>query len=673
VWTANNKNYRRSNESGAQRFYNLRGSLLFRPTDKLSALLTASGFLDRSDTQMAQLVGIATLNQVSGVNPLVANSPPAPHNARAADWGPCVNVSGGTPAGVTDPNPIPDTGAGDSNLANRLYDHCEPARNHNSNYNVALRVDFDLTDDIKLTSLSSYGDFKRHATYESDGTIYQDYESFQHGFLKTALEELRLSGSVLGKGNWVVGGNYEWASTWDSFLQTYGISSAVPTFVPKIFRNCAGGMPPGVGPLFLVPGNPNCFGVTGAGVANTSHPLGPTNPNNRQTINTYAFFANVEYPVLESLTLQGGVRYTNQHRDYRGCGSDGGDGTWSNIAADIQELLQYFNNNLVITPGVIAGPGKCASTGPAPTFAPVPSGFTDKLNEDNVSWRVGINWNITDNILAYFNVSQGYKSGSFPTVASAAFTQLKPATQEDLLAYEVGTKATLFDNTLQVNGAFFYYDYTDKQILGAIPDPIFGSLPALVNVPKSHVIGFDLSGVWEPISGLRLSPSVSYAKTQIDGTFRNFDAFFNSALNGQSKNFSGEPFPNAPKWQVNFDGEYDFPIGTWTAFVGANVNYQSATRAFFYDRCNEVGVACTDTFLNSNPQNYGDRFLNIIPRALLDVRAGVERGPWRVWFWGRNVTNKYYWYNNLHVNDVLLRWSGKPATYGLTVSYDYGK
>jgi outer membrane receptor protein involved in Fe transport len=420
----------------------------------------------------------------------------------------------------------------------------------------------------------------------------------------------------------------------------------------------------------------NCFGLdsgNGFAVVNTSHPLGPTNPNNRQTINTYAFFANLEYPVLESLTVQGGVRYTNQHRDYRGCGSDGGDGTWADISADIQRLLQYFNGNAVLTNGVDVGPGNCGSTGPPPLFIPEGSGFTDKLNEDNVSWRVGINWNATPDILAYANVSQGYKSGSFPTVASAAFTQLKPATQEDLLAYEVGVKATLFDSTLQANGAFFYYDYTDKQILGAIPDPIFGSLPALVNVPKSHVIGFDLSGAWEPIEGLRLSPSVSYAKSQIDGTFRNFDPFFNSTFNGDSKDFAGEPFPNAPKWQVNFDGQYELHLGDWTAFVGANVNYMSATRGFFYDRCNEPGVTCTDDFLASNPQNYGDRKLNVISRALLDVRAGVERGPWRAWFWGRNVTNKYYWNNVQHVNDVLLRLTGRPATYGLTVSYDYGK
>jgi outer membrane receptor protein involved in Fe transport len=690
-WTANNQNYRFDRESGDQRFYNFRGAIEFDPTDALSILFTASGFLDRGDSQMPQLFGIATLNQVSGVNQLVADYavPSAgiglpPHNPRAADWGPCVNTSGGFPTDVTDPNPIPDTSAGEINLANRLYDRCKPARRDNTFYSTTLRVDFDVTDTITLTSLSGWNKFDRDATLESDGTIYQDYESFQTGFLKAAFQELRLSGSIFDKGNWVVGANYEWTKTWDSFMQTYGISSAVPTLVPAVFTGCPGAdfaqipsAPAGIVAFHANAVPQNCFALdanNAFALVNTSHPLGPTNPNNAQKTNTYAFFANLEYPILDWLTVQGGVRYTNQHRDYRGCGSDGGDGTWADISQEIQRLLQYLNGNGSITSGIDAGPGKCASTGPAPLFEPVPSGFTDKLNEDNVSWRVGVNATPINDLLVYGNVSQGYKSGSFPTVASAAFTQLFPAKQENLIAYEVGGKYSIFDNQVQLNGAFFYYDYKDKQVLGAINDPIFGSLPALVNVPKSHVIGFEFSPIVQ-IGGLRVAPSVSYAKSKIDGTFRNFDAFFNSTFNASTKDFSGEPFPNVPKWQFNLDTQYEMPVGEWNAYIGANLSYQSSTHGFFYDRCNEgPSVSCTDDFLAQNPQNTnsnGERFLRINARALLDLRAGVERGSWNVFLWGRNVTNKWYWNQSQHVNDVLLRYTGMPATYGLTVSYKF--
>ena len=37
--------------------------------------------------------------------------------------------------------------------------------------------------------------------------------------------------------------------------------------------------------------------------------------------------------------------------------------------------------------------------------------------------------------------------------------------------------------------------------------------------------------------------------------------------------------------------------------------------------------------------------------------------------WVRNATDKHYWTSSLHVNDVLLRYTGMPRTYGLTVTY----
>src|SRR6202012_708117 len=112
------------------------------------------------------------------------------------------------------------------------------------------------------------------------------------------------------------------------------------------------------------------------------------------------------------------------------------------------------------------------------------------LNQHNISWTAGLNWKVTPTTLLYFTASQGYKGGSFPTVAMSSAAQANPVHQENLISYEGGFKGTWFDHQVTLNGAGFYYDYTDKQILGAETDPIFGPLATLVNVPKSHVIGF---------------------------------------------------------------------------------------------------------------------------------------------------------------------------------------
>jgi len=600
------RSYTHNATNGSQEFWNGRVALQWKPTEQFHALLTLNAWQDRGETQMGQLFGFAPLNPVNGVDPRILAYPLAPKNARSADWGACVNTSPFDPPFDKSPPPFFYDPPRPSNSTS-----CTGFQKDNTYYSGTLRLDYDIGGDMTLTSLTSHQHFDRYQPIEGDGIIYQDYESLQRGHLITTFQELRLAGRFGGKGNWIIGGNYSRDNTWDNFLQTYGGSSASPIF----------------GALRL----------------------GPTRPVDKQTTTGYAVFANVEYPLTEQLTVQGGVRYTDTRKKFYGCGNDGGDGTWSLISQQIQNFLEQVNG-FPFPKGVNPGPNGCGTTGPAPTFNPIP--FNDRLNEDNVSWRAGLQYRPVPDTLLYGNVSKGYKSGSFPTVATSAYSQLRPARQEALLAYEVGFKAGLLEHTLQANGAAFYYDYKDKQILGALNDPIFGALPALVNVPKSHVEGFELSGVWTPIQGLTITPAVTYSKSKIEGTYKNFDAF------AQLADFGGEPFPNAPKWQADLDAQYSWPIrDKLNAYVGANLNHQSFTRSFFYDR---------------EPTSIQPPSVLDIPAyTLLDLRAGVDAGAWRFQVWGRNVTNKYYWQSAVHVNDVLLHYAGQPRTYGVTLSYRF--
>jgi outer membrane receptor protein involved in Fe transport len=263
--------------------------------------------------------------------------------------------------------------------------------------------------------------------------------------------------------------------------------------------------------------------------------------------------------------------------------------------------------------------------------------------------------------------------------------QLTPAVQEELLAYEIGTKLAFNEGRVQLNAAVFFYDYTDKQILAAVPDLIFGSLPALVNVPDSEVYGGEISLEWYPIDGLRIAPSVSYARSEVKGDFESFDPFFTPNTgafpNDNPKDFSGQSFPNAPEWQANMDVQYEWTFGDGLiAFVGMNANFQDETTGFFVDECKDPSLPCTReksisacvTCDNVSPNFLGHTDLIINERLLIDVRAGIETDSWRVWAWGRNITDKYYWNQVAHVNDVLLRYTGMPRTYGVSVSYRFG-
>jgi iron complex outermembrane recepter protein len=678
---------------GGADLLNGRVSLLWKPTDQFKALLTVSGWQDKSFTQMGQLYGRVYMRGL--VAPAIAAYPLAPHNNQAAGWNQCVNTSpfdpiAGQAAGSQWLTPVGAASSNRASLPNGGLEsegpgsvvwgggqptNCVPPRNDNTYYSGNLRLDYDLGNDVVLTSLTEYQKFNRASGVDGSGMPIQDFQSYQRGNINSTFQELRIAGKWAGKGSWLVGANYEYDKTFDRFLQTYNAAGVSPTLLaynPLYYNELLGGSP--TSPVFSSHDKP--------GGSVLALALGPTNPEDLQKTTTYAVYANGEYPILENLSLQEGVRFTQENKYGAVCGNDGGDGTWSALAYTIQEaFLQQAGMSPSL--GRLAAPGACASVGyPQNNYNPPSVGLlTSNLNQNNVSWRSGLNFKLTPNNLLYLNVSKGYKGGSYPTVALSTYAQAHPVVQESLLAYEAGFKSTLFDRQLQVNGAGFYYDYTNKQILGALPDPLVGSLPALVNVPKSHVVGFELSSTYIPkwLQGLTISPAVSYQHTSIDRSSKNVcTALVVATLTAQGQtcipgnfynydpysafaDFTHEKFPSTPEWQASVDAEYDWKIRDMTVFIGANAQYTSQTNSFFVNRTPPQPVGGQ----NLNDPNYVQAY------TLVDLRAGIQRGDWRFQLWGRNVTNTYYWTSAARTWDVLLRYTGMPATYGFTTSWQF--
>jgi outer membrane receptor protein involved in Fe transport len=446
-------------------------------------------------------------------------------------------------------------------------------------------------------------------------------------------------------------------------------------------------------------------------IGGTNFTLGPTAPQDRQQTNTYAAYISGEYPILDNLTLIGGLRYTEEDKSAEVCGRDGGDGTYADDAVRIANLLQYVDPNGYINTtygsasqthpingfisptdaylneggdAVNPGPGGCTLIGPGPSYivegAALP---TAHLNQHNIAWKGGLNWKVQPQTLLYLTISQGYKGGAFPTIAETELTQNAPAKQESLLSYEVGFKGSWFDHQLQLDGAAFYYDYNDKQILGAVADPVFGALAELVNVPHSHVVGFELSAIAAPdfLPGLTITPSVSYQNSRIDGCSLSAATASGSCQHGDyyattafpqtgQVNVTGEHYPDAPVWEATIDAQYEWKIkDDVKAFVGVNASYNSKTYTGFVDRTPGPYYTYPQTAPSPTAIFYNDEAIPAY--TLVDLRAGVQLKDWRVMLWGHNVTNTYYWTSYDRVNDTNLKYTGMPTTYGVTVSYRY--
>jgi iron complex outermembrane recepter protein len=479
-------------------------------------------------------------------------------------------------------------------------------RRNNQFVQANLRADYDLPNGLTFTSLTSYSHYSENQPVDTDGTNLSLLQQLTLGSISSWYEEDRLSGHIGPRAYVVLGGDYSSDSVRETNYDDLSQSTEAFTFTPF-----------GLG-LF------NDFRDT-----------------DNQDSHSWAVFGNVDYSLTDTLKLNGGVRYTQAIDHFNGCSSDTGDG---NAASVFGPFWNIIRGSLGLPPNPPIAPGACVTA----NALFVPQLTVSTLDEDNVSWRAGLEWQALPRTLLYANVSQGYKAGGFPDLGATSTSQFTPARQESLLAYEGGFKSTLADGTLQLNGAVFYYDYRDKQVLGSVSDPLFGRLLKLINIPKSQIIGAEFKATWAPVRGLSLSGNVTYINSEILDNFTNFNPF------GVVQNFGGEPFPNTPAWQFQGSASYLWPISEhMDAFAGADVTYKSAT----------------NNGLGNVP------FLAIGAYTLVDLNAGVQShdGAWRVSAWARNLGDNYYWTGAYIGIDNAIRWTGMPRTFGVSLSYRFGQ
>ncbi|MFC6907317.1 TonB-dependent receptor [Novosphingobium lubricantis] len=475
----------------------------------------------------------------------------APHDNRAADWTPAV----------------------------------DPRRNHRF-LQASLRSEVDLTDDLKVTSITAYSDYRHRQSIDPDGVSLRNYSYRTTGDITSFSQELRVEGKITDNLNVIVGANYNRENVFQRDNEGPYDQSG-PAFQLTAF--------PGVPPFFTY------------------------YQQSKQKFRTAAAFANLDFDVTSTITLHAGARYTDARIGFNGCTYDDGTVDGAGLRLGVQALANLIRGSVGL-PSIVVPVGGCIVLD-GNTLTPVDQ-VRNQLNQNNVSWRGGIDYKPNNNTLMYFNVSRGYKSGSFPLLSATDVNQFNPVSQESVTAYELGGKLTLFDHKAQVNAAVFYYDYRNKQLKGrvvATPN-VFGPLEALINVPKSSIKGAEVQILLAPVRGVRINLGGTYIDSKIKGDFLNITSY------GDAGNFGGEPFPYTPKYQLSSDFEYRWSVGQrLEAWLGANVAYQGKTNAAF----GQLPVLAIDAY------------------TLVDFRAGIssEQGKWSASAFLRNAFDEYYWSN----------------------------
>jgi len=597
-------------------------TFLITPSDSVEVLVTASWWNDKSEPQAAQAIEFFPK--------AFAQSVPE------ADWAATLIALNLPTTGITQPfNPTSNEQA--NWVANTAIpwggtvggqNFTQPPRelvNDSSMASLAVRVNWDLENDMTFTSITSYADFDRFDAIDPSGWDVENTLGRAVGGIKSLQQELRISRQSENT-YWVAGLFYssdklvDQDESWGATLSNVG---ALRTF----------------GSAFAA--------AAGASLAEQEDVFWGFRDwvnDTKSDVETRAIFGQLEFPLTNEFNMTFGLRYTEDRLDFEGCSRDQGD---NSIAA----AWNAFFNGIGIPANV--APGGCVTylDDIQPSIVsggaiPFPSqGVSRKsLNEENVSGRIGLDWRASDNTLVYGSISRGFKSGAFPVLDANVATQFEPAVQEKVQAYELGIKSMLRDN-LQVNASLYYYDYTNKQIFGAVADIIYRELNRIVNVPKSEIYGAELEINWAATENLAVYVSTSFLQTEIK-EYVGFNPF------GDVVDFAGAEFNNSPKLQLNAFTSYRFGLGdSLNGRFTVDVEYSDEQQADFE----------------------GDNRFHIDAYTLFGARVSIapNEGKWEAQAYVRNLTDKYYWTNVYLHQDSIARFSGMPRTYGVSLKYKF--
>jgi len=408
----------------------------------------------------------------------------------------------------------------------------------NADYNVTSALTFTSQTGYNKDSLYSTEDFNRFNTapglftpsnYYSSGIIGQDGEfcdpqlgcssrlvgedvSQEHAYQFS--QEMRLASNFDGPLNFSVGGNFLHYQTVEDYYVFFNVISILTEYFSGYHSPYAAHNPfdpTAANVCDPQPADPNNnSGYFGLGCAWVDpNPLNQIDgqghnyfrSQNPYRLNSYAGFGEVYYQVTPDVKLTGGLRWTDDEKHF------------------------------VEIPSWVAVVGK---------GYPV-TGIVDQQWKEWTG-RLVANWtpklDFTDQSLFYGSYSRGYKGGGanppgpIPVVfATGNVDSPSNATHpltfkpEFVDAFELGTKNTLLDGAMTLNGDIFYYKYQNYQI-SQIVDRTSVNLNFNANVK-----GAEIESTWEPIPGLRFNFSGGYEDARLAGGSQAIDLMDRTAGN----------------------------------------------------------------------------------------------------------------------------------------------
>ncbi|QMW24129.1 TonB-dependent receptor [Sandaracinobacteroides saxicola] len=456
-------------------------------------------------------------------------------------------------------------------------------------WGLSLQADLDVGDAGTVTSITSYRKWDNReirdgdwlpAAYVGLNQLHDDGPQKSSTFS----QELRLASPGGQTVEYVVGGFYSRAKADRVFTRSAIGCSITPA--PSVLTPCTA---------------PGVTVRTASGTATFG-----------SVFENVAAFGQATWNVTDALRIIAGLRYTHDKLSVYHSR------TTTGLPTDANGIPQAFggiNPNFdqgVFATAVLPGNGNPLASNGVP--------FRANTSNDNLSGRLGAQFDLTEDNTAYATWSRGYKGPAFNTFFGLNANGTNVIEPESADAFEVGLKNTLFDGRLVLNIAAFYAKYRNYQANN--PDLVAGVVVTrLTNAGTVSTRGVEADFIARFGADTTISGGLSYADARVDR--------FKLPVGGNVSAVipNGTPLANAPKFKGSLSINHRVVTGGQLDLeLGSNLSVQSQQLSQF----NENALVRQITTIN--------------PYALVDLQAGlVDRDDrFRLTLYVRNLMNQSF-------------------------------
>jgi iron complex outermembrane receptor protein len=271
-----------------------------------------------------------------------------------------------------------------------------------------------------------------------------------------------------------------------------------------------------------------------------------------QNNKAWAAFGSVTYKLSDDLSVRGGLRYTDDKKDF-----------------------------LTVT---------------AIGFTPVgPDSVSE--SKDKFSWDLSTTYKLNRDVNVYARVATGFRAPSIAPASTFAQVPITIADAETITSYEGGIKADLFERRARVAFSLYDYDIKNQQLTVVGGN---SNVTKLINAKKTAGRGaeFDLEGLVTP--DLRVGASASYNFTEIRDPNISVGKCSSGCTVTDPVNaagnvvINGNPLPQAPKWIMNLNARYSMQLADGELYAYTDWSYRSKINFFLYEAKEFTGKPLTE-------------------------------------------------------------------------------